>query len=136
MCSAPISSVVSESIEVPPFCINKSDAVPIAGFEAIPDVGSEPPHSNASIISLISNSTFSCKERSTIIFLAILVPFSIVFNVPPLFWITTCSTGFNVVSISFFTSSSCIPSQPKATIKTAPTFGFFPNPIKVLNTCL
>jgi len=47
-----------------------------------------------------------------------------------------CSTGFDDFSISRFTSSGLITSQPRATISTAPTFGFLANPTSVLSTYL
>ena len=59
MCSAPISSVVSDRIEVPP-AATRSDrsARPISTLAARPLVGSEPPHSVPRISSEIGNSSF------------------------------------------------------------------------------
>ena len=45
MCSAPISSVVSERMVVPPASTTRSETTPTVGLEAIPEVASEPPHS-------------------------------------------------------------------------------------------
>ncbi|MPN25212.1 hypothetical protein SDC9_172619 [bioreactor metagenome] len=82
-CSAPITSVVSLKMLLPPNSTSISDATPIVGFDASPLVGSLPPHSRPSIISLISNSTLFCFASIRAILLAISAPFATALHVPP-----------------------------------------------------
>ncbi len=74
---------------LPPSSTRRFDATPIEGFEAIPLVGSEPPHSSANVISLIPNSTLTSFDTSRAILLTISAPLETVFNVPPHSCITT-----------------------------------------------
>ena len=64
MCSAPINSVVSLNIEVPPISIILSLNSPTNGFAASPEVGSEPPHSVPIINSLTGKISFCNKVAS------------------------------------------------------------------------
>ena len=75
-CSAPINSVVSDKILVPPKSIIISEQTPHVGLEAKPDVVSDPPHSIPKIISEMSHSTLSSKDNSWTNFLAIATPFA------------------------------------------------------------
>ncbi|KAF5049343.1 hypothetical protein DSECCO2_440830 [anaerobic digester metagenome] len=121
---------------LPPAATSMSEALPMAGFEAIPLVGSDPPHSSPRIISLMSNSTFCCAESSADILLKISAPLDMVPNVPLFSCIIMYSTLLPVLAISSAISFEFIPSHPRPTIKTAPTFGLHPKPVSVLTVCL
>ena len=62
-CSAPISSVVSERMVVPPASTTRSETTPTVGLEAIPEVASEPPHSVPTIRAETGVSTRCCTAR-------------------------------------------------------------------------
>ena len=70
MCSAPMNSVVSDRMEVPPSLTIRSLSCPIRGLEARPLVGSEPPHSVPMISSDMGNSSLCSKDASSTISLA------------------------------------------------------------------
>ena len=88
MCSAPMNSVVSLIMLVPPRSTNLSLAFPTAGFDPSPEVVSEPPHSMPSISSDMSNSSLLQRDASCTIPCAISTALLIVLTVPPSFWMT------------------------------------------------
>ena len=70
MCSAPMNSVVSDRMEVPPAATMRSLISPMTGLAARPLVGSEPPHSVPTMSSEMGNSSFWSMEASATISLA------------------------------------------------------------------
>ena len=64
MCSAPITSVVSPKIAVPPAATTRSNIAPIAGLPATPEVGSDPPHLTPSVSSETGQGSRRSREAS------------------------------------------------------------------------
>jgi len=83
ICSAPMNSVVSERMDVPPALTSISEAIPTTGLEAKPDVKSDPPHSTARESSLTGNSWGFMSDISLAIRLAFCTPSAVALRVPP-----------------------------------------------------
>ena len=81
--SAPINSVVSDKTAVPPDAMMLSATSPTSGFAASPLVGSEPPHSIATISSETSASSRCIQLACATISLAQRTACSTVCRVPP-----------------------------------------------------
>ncbi len=101
ICSAPITSVVSLNILLPPRATSFSEAMPMAGFAAIPLVGSLPPHSIPKVKWDIGKGTLTAIESSLAKLDAISTPSVMVFDVPPQFCMVMDATGLPVFSISW-----------------------------------
>ncbi len=130
--SAPISSVVSERTETPPSPTSMSEATPSEGFAAMPDVGSDAPHSSPKTSSDTSKGSFFIAARKPASFRAFASPSATAFAVPPLFCMITVSVSFPVALIPPAISKGSMPSQPSPITRQAPTFGFLPMPMRVL----
>ena len=135
ICSAPMTSVVSLRMLLPPKETSLSDTYPMVGLEASPLVGSDPPHSMPRTISLISPSVRTSVDSLAAMAQAISPPLAMAFRVPPQPWMVMASTGFPVTAIRLASSLAWIPSQPSPTTRTAPTLAFFPKPSRVRSVC-
>ena len=121
--SAPMNSVTSERITVPPSRTKMSAAAPTAGFAVTPDQASEPPHSTPTMSLEIGTGSRRTVATSWSNSRAIPTPLSTAARLPPTSWTITSSRrtplSLSLSAISFVGMAS----QPKPTRSVAPTLG-------------
>ncbi|MBA7666307.1 hypothetical protein ES703_74386 [subsurface metagenome] len=126
-----MNSVVSPKIQVPPLSISKSQVAPADGLAAKPEVVSEAPHFTPSTNSESANSSLLNFDALATIACAKDVPRATAALAPPIFWITTISTGLPDLAIPAATWSAKTASQPRLTINTPARLGFHPREMRV-----
>ena len=120
-CSAPMNSAGSDRMTVPPESTSRSEKRPTAGFEASPEVVSEPPHSTPTVRCSSGHGSRASSDAARTIRVAMRTPSIVIASALPLSCRPRTSTG--VPAARTRDASSSPEARLRLSTSTPATFG-------------